>query len=146
VPDKQPVAQAAGQVAEAVPISAAIASPPARPATRRSLPGQNPSVIRSAGTRTGAATRRSASASAAATTRRPNVFIGTLEVISDPPGASVAVNNQHVGTTPLVLRDVPAGTHAVRVDSPGFQRWSRAILVATGKHAKVEATLKATRQ
>jgi hypothetical protein len=143
--DQRPVA-AAGQVAHAAPRSAAIASPE-RPAAARPVQTQNPSVIfRPADARTAASTRRSASASAAATTRRANVFIGTLEVLSDPPGASVAVNNQHVGTTPLVLREVPAGTHAVRVDSPGFQRWSRAILVATGKHAKVEATLRATRQ
>jgi hypothetical protein len=73
--------------------------------------------------------------------RNANPFIGTLEITSAPSGAVVAVNNRPVGTTPLVLREWPAGTHAVRVEFPGFARWARAVLVATGAHAKVNATL-----
>jgi hypothetical protein len=73
------------------------------------------------------------------------VFIGTLEVRSIPPGATVAVNNRTVGTTPLVLPEWPAGTHAVRVEAPGFQRWARAVLVATGKRATVDVNLQKPR-
>jgi hypothetical protein len=53
----------------------------------------------------------------------------------------VAVNNQAVGTTPVVLHEFPAGTHVVRVEMPGFQRWGRAVLVASGKHATVTVPL-----
>jgi hypothetical protein len=68
--------------------------------------------------------------------------VGILEVTSVPSGAAVAVNNTPVGTTPLVLRRFPAGTHAVRVESPGFERWARAVLVGTGQHARVAAELR----
>jgi hypothetical protein len=142
--NRSPAPPAVRASAVAAPARAAGTPAPERRAGAR--PQNRPAAPRRVLTGIDAAPQRSASVNALAPGRRAPAFIGTLEVLSDPPGASVAVNNQHMGTTPLVLRDLPAGTHAVRVDAPGFQRWSRAILVATGKHAKVEATLKAARQ
>ena len=60
-----------------------------------------------------------ASATAAAALAR-----GTLMVNSVPPGARVSLDGRVVGSTPLVLKDVPAGTHLVRLEADGYQVWA----------------------
>jgi hypothetical protein len=100
-------------------------------AASRRMPAQRPSPR----------TQTSSSAAGAPPDRRSDRFIGTIEVTSVPSGATVAINNRPVGATPLVLTDFPAGTHAVRVELAGFHRWGRAVLVATGQRARVNATL-----
>lgn len=119
-----------------------IAAPPSSPgANTATRPAPGPvSTLPSERAQPGL-TRRPAVGPRTTPTAKPTAFVGTLEVRSTPPGASVTVNNRTVGTTPLVLADFPAGTHAVRVESAGFQRWSRAVLVSAGKHATLDAAL-----
>jgi hypothetical protein len=69
-------------------------------------------------------------------------FLGTIDIASTPPGAEVTIDSRPAGTTPLVLEEFPAGTHVVRIDLAGHQRWSRAVLVSTGQRAKVNASLR----
>ncbi len=42
-----------------------------------------------------------------------------LRVASDPPGASVYLNHQLLGETPLFRDDLPAGAHRLRIESEG---------------------------
>jgi hypothetical protein len=67
---------------------------------------------------------------------------GAIEVTSRPAGASVVIDNQPVGTTPLVLTQWPAGTQVVRMELNGFQRWSQAVRVPAGQRAKVAVNLR----
>jgi len=66
---------------------------------------------------------------------------GHLFVLSRPSGAQVFLDEQPVGTTPLSLSDVAAGTHRVRIDLPGHQRWATAVTVTGGASARVAASL-----
>ena len=66
---------------------------------------------------------------------------GNLFVLSRPAGAQVFLDEQPVGTTPLSLSDVAAGTHRVRLDLPGHQRWATAVTVTGGASARVAASL-----
>jgi hypothetical protein len=54
-----------------------------------------------------------------------------IEVQSDPPGADVVVDGLAAGKTPIVVRDLFAGTHFVGVSSEG-ERVERKIVVTTG--------------
>ena len=69
---------------------------------------------------------------------------------SSPSGAEVFVDGARRGVTPLAVRDLPLGAHAVRVARPGFAaaeqhvtldagRPSRAIDVALGRPAAAAA-------
>lgn len=107
-------------------------------------PPLSPAAVRPPAPRPSASAVAAAEPASPPTAPAPSSFVGVLEVVSTPPGAAVAVNNRSVGKTPLVLSDFPAGTYAVRVELPGFQRWSKAILVGTGQRASVEAILRAT--
>ena len=51
-------------------------------------------------------------------------YSGTLIIESKPPGAKVYVDNKLTGTTPLSVQNVPAGSHAVRLERDGYRRWS----------------------
>jgi serine acetyltransferase len=53
----------------------------------------------------------------------------------------VTVDGRVVGSTPVLLKDVPAGSCVVRVESSGYERWSAAVRVVANKETRVSATL-----
>jgi hypothetical protein len=57
---------------------------------------------------------------------------GSLQVLSRPAGAQVFLDGKSVGKTPLVISDVAAGTHSVRLELPGFNRWATTVDVKGG--------------
>jgi serine/threonine protein kinase, bacterial len=68
-------------------------------------------------------------------------FVGTLVVESRPAGAKVFLDGRGVGVTPLTLNDVRVGSHVVRLDLAGHQRWSTSIRVVAGQRERVAASL-----
>jgi hypothetical protein len=68
-------------------------------------------------------------------------YRGSLAIDSDPPGGRVSVDGRVVGATPIVLKDVPAGSHVVRVESNGYAPWSAAARVVADQQTRVIATL-----
>jgi len=76
--------------------------------------------------------------------RRPQ-FRGSLIVNSRPSGARVFVNGRSVGETPLVLRNQPAGSRAIRVALEGYEPWSSAVQVVADTETRLRAELKARR-
>jgi hypothetical protein len=71
-----------------------------------------------------------------------NGFRGSLVVNSQPRGASVFINGELAGRTPLVLSALPAGSRAVRVRLDGYSAWSRAVRVVANQSTTVLADLK----
>jgi serine/threonine protein kinase len=69
------------------------------------------------------------------------VFVGSLSIESRPPGATIYLDDRRVGTTPAVLASVPVGSHVVRLELPGYQRWSAAVTVTAGERSRVTASL-----
>lgn len=76
-----------------------------------------------------------------AAARPPTRFRGTLAVSSWPPGARVFVNDEAVGTTPVVLAALPVGSRVVRIEAEGYQLWSSAVQVVANQQTRVTATL-----
>lgn len=70
-------------------------------------------------------------------------FIGTLSIRSVPSGASVWVDQKPMGSTPLVGLRIRAGSHAIRIEHAGFQKWSAAVRVPADTRTDVAATLDA---
>lgn len=66
-------------------------------------------------------------------------------VDSEPAGSAVFVDRQLVGETPLELTQLRAGSHVVRIERDGYDRWTAAVLVAADKQTRVSATLQALR-
>jgi hypothetical protein len=54
----------------------------------------------------------------------------------------VFINGVQVGVTPLLLRDQPAGSRAVRVELDGYERWSVATRIVADESTAVVAELR----
>ena len=106
---------------------------PSRPSQSLTIPLERPAT---------AVPRARTTAPAAPAAPAPSGrFAGALRVDSRPPGASVFVDGKLVGTTPLSLPSVPAGTHAIRLEYEGYRRWTSAIRVVASEQNRVTASL-----
>ena len=92
---------------------------------------------------TPAATRRNAAATspAARTNTSPGSYRGSLVLRSTPEGARVFVNGALVGSTPLILENLPVGSRAVRIEADGYQDWSTSTQVVANKETHLSAAL-----
>ena len=68
-------------------------------------------------------------------------FAGGLAVDSRPTGAKVFMDGKLVGTTPMALSSVPAGSHAIRLEHDGYQRWSSSVRIVASEQNRVTASL-----
>jgi hypothetical protein len=68
-------------------------------------------------------------------------FVGSLQIDSTPQGARVFVDREPVGVTPLLMTEVAAGSHAVRIEADHHTPWSSAIRVVADRRTDVRTTL-----
>lgn len=61
---------------------------------------------------------------------------GRLLVRSTPSGAEVFVNGERRGVSPVAVRDLPLGGHAVRVVRPGFEPSEQRVVLEAGRPAR----------
>jgi len=88
---------------------------------------------------------RATDVSQAGRSKEPLQYVGTLTVDSQPAGSAVFVDRQLVGETPLELPRLRAGSHVVRIERDGFDRWTTAVHVAADRQTRVSAGLQAVR-
>jgi PEGA domain len=69
---------------------------------------------------------------------------GSVAIDSIPPGARVLLDGRRVGSTPLVLEDVPAGTHLVRVEADGYPVWAWTVRIVANQRSRVTVKLNDT--
>ncbi|NYT16594.1 MAG: PEGA domain-containing protein [Methanomicrobiales archaeon] len=65
---------------------------------------------------------------------------GPLTISSDPPGASVYLDGQMIGMTPLTVADVTTGDHLLLITLDGYTDFSQVITI-TGEGNTVSAAL-----
>ncbi len=66
---------------------------------------------------------------------------GSIAVNSNPQGARVYLDNAYKGQTPVNLRDIPVGRHAIKIVLPDYQEWNSEIAVTTSQTARIFADL-----
>lgn len=71
----------------------------------------------------------------------PSASSGSLSVETDPAGATVLVDGESWGMTPLALRPIAAGDHRVRVVKQGYLDNSRVVSVQAGQPGRVQVKL-----
>jgi hypothetical protein len=64
-----------------------------------------------------------------------------MQVDSRPSGAQVFVDGRSVGYTPMLLGELPPGTHSVRIQLPGYHPWVTAVTLGAGARERVAASL-----
>jgi hypothetical protein len=69
---------------------------------------------------------------------------GSVLVESRPPAAQVFLDGERVGMTPVLLPDVAAGSHEIRIQRDGYRMWSTTTRVVTSERTRVGASLDRT--
>jgi PEGA domain len=69
------------------------------------------------------------------------LFVGSLRIHSTPSGARVVIDGKAAGVTPLIVANLTAGSHAVRIEAEGHTPWSSAIRVIADRQTNVNTTL-----
>ena len=82
-----------------------------------------------------------AAPSTPSTLSTPRQSVAALNVESRPGGASVFLDNKLIGRTPLLVGEVAAGDHTVRIELDGYRRWSSSVHVVAGERGRVAASL-----
>ena len=90
-------------------------------------------------------TRAAAAAAAPAAVPSEAAAPGSLLVESRPAGARVTLDGAAVGVTPVTLPNVPAGSHAIRIERSGYAPITTTARVEARTRARVAVTLTAER-
>lgn len=77
---------------------------------------------------------------------RSDAAVASLIVDSRPSGASVTIDGQLAGTTPLVVTPIAPGRHTVRIERPGYRPWMLTIELKAGERRRVAASLEGGQQ
>ena len=73
-------------------------------------------------------------------------IVGALLVNTDPPGATIFIDGKPVGVSPYEGKDLPSGTHKIKVIKEGYETWEREVVVETGKEIEVFTMLREKRK
>lgn len=65
----------------------------------------------------------------------PAVTAGQISITTDPVGATVFINEEQKGVTPLVLSDVPLGTYVLKLQLQGFQEVQQEVQLTAETNA-----------
>jgi hypothetical protein len=114
----------------AAPATPARSAPPAPAATAAAEPASTPAPDATARR---PAAKAAAEPATAPVDAAPRADAATLVVESDVPGASVFVDREFVGTAPVTLKNLAAGSKRVNLSVEGFEGISRTIELAPGE-------------
>jgi outer membrane receptor for ferrienterochelin and colicins len=67
--------------------------------------------------------------------------VATLSVTASPPGAVVRLAGRDLGSAPLTLTGLDPGARPIDLRAPGYDPWSRALLLEAGAATRVDVRL-----
>jgi len=67
---------------------------------------------------------------------------GQVRVLSRPAGATVSVDGEAVGKSPMTIQDLEAGEHVIAVTRDGYYNFEKNVVTEGGKREVINATLK----
>ena len=110
-------------------------------------PLQSLPVVATTNRAVGTTGRRTAGSNQATGTSRAAAasYRGSLAIRSAPQGARVFVNGKLVGSTPVLLDNIPVGSRAVRIEADGYQGWSASTRIVANQQTRLSATLARTK-
>lgn len=68
-------------------------------------------------------------------------FVGTLAIDTVPTGCEVFINRRRVGTAPVRLSGLRAGSHLVWIERAGYRRFTRVVTVPADQVTRVSVAL-----
>jgi len=80
-------------------------------------------------------------ASSQTTTQTTSTGSGSIEVRSQPSGATITFDGSQKGVTPAKLTNVKVGSHEVALSLAGYPDWKQTVTVKNGETASINAVL-----
>ena len=74
-------------------------------------------------------------------TRTAALGVGSIYVDTRPPGVEVWLDQQLVGESPMLIRNVSTGAHEVEFRYAGYRDWAATVQVGSSAQARVTASL-----
>jgi len=74
--------------------------------------------------------------------KAPLVPLCEITVTSNLKGAKVTMDDIEVGSTPLVINNIPGGIHVISVSMDGFRTYTTKFAALAGKRVQVNVNLK----
>ncbi len=71
---------------------------------------------------------------------------GTIRITSDPSGASVVIDHQERGNTPLLVQNLAGSGYEVTISKPGYDPVTMMATVSPGKTVELSVTLDPTQE
>lgn len=71
----------------------------------------------------------------------PEPIYGSINVTSDPIGASIIIDGKDIGTTPRIIKNILIGNHTVVFEKNGYNSETKKIKVSEGEMIDIAATL-----
>ena len=68
-------------------------------------------------------------------------MFGTLNVISEPSGASIFLNKKNVGSTPLRIENLDPGTYQLKIEAPNHKTLNQEVELGIGKEVEINQPL-----
>lgn len=72
----------------------------------------------------------------------PTPFFGSLDIISDPAGALIGLNEKTYGSTPNTINDLPVGSYNIKLLLKGYQATDTTVVITERKTTEINLTLK----
>jgi hypothetical protein len=72
---------------------------------------------------------------------QPVPIYGSLDVETNPPGATLTLNGEEKGKTPEALNNLLIGDYQVRLEKQGYQPMNKSITIEEGKNTLVKENL-----
>jgi hypothetical protein len=72
----------------------------------------------------------------------PGPQVGWLTILSTPSGAEVSIDGTAAGVTPVIGRELGAGSHSIVITMAGYEPYHAEKSIGNGEQAAVDATLK----
>ena len=70
----------------------------------------------------------------------PTNYVGTISIDGEPAG-EVFIDRRSAGRTPLRVENLKAGSHLIWIESDGYRRFTRVVLVPSGRVTRLWADL-----
>jgi hypothetical protein len=67
---------------------------------------------------------------------------GMIQIKSEPQKANIYLDEQLVGSSPLVLKEVPVGTHSLQLKANGYEDYQRKIMISGSEPFRVNVRLR----
>lgn len=71
----------------------------------------------------------------------PTPIFGSLDVVSNPSGATIGIDGQIYGTTPNTIKDLSVGEHNIKLIKQGYSSVEKKVVIIEGKTVEFNDTL-----